>query len=92
LIQRCSNDFDEERTDDPTRSPLEMRAAHGMGHGHANAIVGDFRQERGLEVAPSNGRSSFIRATPSTQGVTGEGWRRTAVHFRKRRLEEERAR
>ena len=25
-----------------------LKAAHGMGHGHANAIVGDFRQERGL--------------------------------------------
>ena len=25
-----------------------LKTAHGMGRGHANAIVGDFRQERGL--------------------------------------------
>jgi hypothetical protein len=61
-----------------------LKTAHGMGRGHANAIVGDFRQERGLYVAPSNGRSSFIRATPSTQGVTGEWWRRTGGPLQKR--------
>jgi hypothetical protein len=25
-----------------------LKIQHGMGHGHANAIVGDFRQDRGF--------------------------------------------
>jgi hypothetical protein len=25
-----------------------LNTEHGMGHGHANAIVGDFRQDRGF--------------------------------------------